>query len=86
MTACAFVTAISNAILNPLAALIFGAGLLVFVFGIVEFMGGLATDSEAKEKGKQHMLWGILGMAIMLSAYAILKVVAGTFGLAIQSC
>ncbi len=66
-------------VINPIIALIFAAGLLVFIFGIVEFMwemqGGEATG---KEKGKQHMLWGIIGMFIMVGAYAILKIVANT--------
>ncbi len=57
---------------------------MVFVFGIVEFLweiqGGEATS---KEKGKQHMLWGIIGMFIMVAAYTIVHIVANTLGVTV---
>jgi hypothetical protein len=80
MSVCQLVTGITNAILDPLVALLFAGGLIVFIWGIVQFMYGLGSD-EAKEKGKQHMLWGIIGMAIMLSAYAIINIIQNTFGI-----
>lgn len=83
---CSLVSKITAAIINPLIALIFAAGFLVFVWGIIEFLGGLSSDSESKEHGKLHMLWGVIGMAIMISAYAILKIVAATFSLPVGSC
>lgn len=68
-------------IIDPLIALIFACGFLVFVWGIVQFMYGLSQQSEAKEEGKKHMLWGIIGITIMLSAWGILRIIAGTFNL-----
>lgn len=73
------VARITAAIINPLIALIFAAGFLLFVWGIVEFLFGLSQDTEAKENGKMHMLWGVIGMAIMISAYGIIRIVANTF-------
>ncbi len=44
-------------------------------------MAGLSSDTgEKKEAGKQHMLWGIIGMFIMIAAYSILTIVANTLG------
>lgn len=76
------VNAISSTILNPLLALLFGAGILVFVFGIVEFFFELDVrgNQGAKEAGKQHMLWGLVGMFIMVSAYAIIQLIGNTVG------
>ena len=71
---------IVSAIITPLMVLLFGAALLVFAWGIVEFLMGLSSGSESKEKGKQHMLWGIIGLVIMTSAYAIIQLVLHTFG------
>lgn len=72
---------LADAILNPLLALIFAAALLVFIFGVVEFMVSLSSDTgERKEDGKKHMLWGIIGMFIMVGAYSILTIVANTLG------
>ncbi len=68
-----------TAIINPALALLFTAGLLVFVFGLVEFLIGMnsgATGSTQKNTGKQHMLWGIIGVFIMSSAWAIITLIA----------
>lgn len=78
------VARITTAIIDPLIALIFAAGFLVFAWGVVQFMLGLANDTEAKNDGKKHMLWGVIGMAIMMSALGILRVIANTFGLSLQ--
>ncbi len=83
MQANELVNRISAAIIDPLIALIFAAGFLVFVWGIVEFLYGLSNDTDSKEDGKRHMLWGVIGMAVMMSAWAILKLVANTFNLSI---
>ena len=81
MDVCTFVGKISVAIINPLLALFFAAGLLLFVWGIIEFLGGLSEDSEKKEDGKRHMLWGVIGMFIMVAALAIINLITNTFGL-----
>lgn len=75
------VARITSAIINPIIALIFAAGFLVFVWGIVQFMVGLSQDSEQKDDGKRHMLWGVIGMAIMIAALGILRLIANTFGI-----
>jgi fructose-specific phosphotransferase system IIC component len=74
------VQAIGTVIINPILALLFAGGLLVFIFGVAEFFFELDVrgDQHAKEAGKQHMLWGIIGMFIMFSAAAILQVIAAT--------
>ena len=62
-------------IINPLLALIFAAGLLVFVYGIVEFLWGLSNETDAKNTGKKHMFWGVVGMFVMVAAYAIIAII-----------
>lgn len=81
MTVCQIVTAVVNAIINPLIALIFAVGLVVFAWGIIEFLWNLSGGGEGIEKGKKHMIWGVVGMAIMLSAYTIITIIVNTFGI-----
>ena len=76
----AFAGCLSTVIINPLLALIFALGLLVFVWGIVEFMWGMSTEAGKKDEGKKHMLWGLVGMFVMVAAYAIIKIIASTLG------
>lgn len=77
------VSRITTVIIDPLLALLFAAGLLVFLWGVVQFLIGVNEESDKKEEGKQHMLWGIIGMFIMVAALAIIRLVTSTFGLSI---
>jgi hypothetical protein len=71
---------INAVIIDPLLALLFAAGLVVFLWGLVQFLMGLSAGSEKTEEGKQHMLWGIVGMFIMVAAAAIIRIITNTFG------
>ena len=67
-------------IINPAILIVFTLGFFLFIYGLVEFLWNLSEGGENKE-GKQHMLWGIVGMLIMVSVWGILDILDGTFGL-----
>jgi len=75
-----FVERVNEVILFPLIALLFALAFFLFIFGCYQYLTH-ADESEARETGKMHILWSILGMFIMLVAYAILGIAANTFGL-----
>lgn len=56
----------------------FVVGLLVFTFGIVEFLWSLSSGGENKDSGKRHMVCGLVGMFVMVSAYAIVMLIKQT--------
>ncbi|MBU6426987.1 hypothetical protein KGQ27_01980 [Patescibacteria group bacterium] len=64
-------------IVNPIIELLFAVGIFVFAFGIVEMIAH-GDDSTAREKGRWHMLYGAIGMFIMLSAWGIIHLIANT--------
>ena len=69
-------------ILNPLITLAFAVALMYFLYGVYEFIK--ESDSEdARSKGREHILWGIIGMFIMISVYGIIRVLLTTFGVPI---
>ena len=68
---------IKSEILTPVIGLLGAAALAYFIWGVAEFI--YYVDSEAdRTKGKQHMLWGVIGLAIMLSVLGILNIVSAT--------
>ena len=71
---------LATAIINPLLALVFGAGLIVFVWGLVQYLYALNVTGEQDPEGKKHMLWGMVGMFIMAAAFTIIKITANTVG------
>ena len=77
---CSTVQTFNNAVINPLLLLLFAFGTMYFIFGVVEFLWGLNQNPEHKETGKQHMIWGLVGLFIMVAAWSILKLIAYSVG------
>jgi hypothetical protein len=71
---------INTIILFPLMSFMLTLALLYFLLGAYEFVQGADSD-DSRSTGKTHMMFGIIGMLVMVSAMAILKIAAGTFGI-----
>jgi hypothetical protein len=78
--ASSFVDKINEVILFPLIALLLGVAFLVFLYGCAEYIIKSGNES-ARAEGIRHITWGIIGLIIMTSAWAILSLATGTFGL-----
>jgi uncharacterized membrane protein len=66
-------------IINPIIAILFALAFILFLWGAVAFVWN-ASDSTSKEDGKNHMIWGLVGMLIMVSAYGIINVAGSLIG------
>ena len=64
-------------IVDPLIMLMFAVAIVVFVWGIVEMLMH-GDDSTAREKGRWHMLGGVIGIVIMISAWGIVYFISNT--------
>jgi hypothetical protein len=80
VVATTFVNKVKAAILYPLISLLFGVAFLYFLWGVFQMVAH-ATSEEARSTGKMHMLYGIIGMVVMLSAFALLSIAVRTAGL-----
>lgn len=78
-----FVAQLNEIIIFPLIALLTVIALLVFIWGGFEYVRG-ANDIMARDAGRKHLLWGTVGLLVMLSAFSILSIAAGTFGLKVE--
>ncbi|MGB3922275.1 MAG: hypothetical protein WBL19_03355 [Minisyncoccia bacterium] len=74
-----FLGDISRLILNPLIILVFAIALVIFLWGIVQFIASQTADEE-RETGKRKIFWGLFGMFIMISAYGLIRLILGTIG------
>jgi len=75
-----FLKAISRVILNPIITLAFAVALLVFFWGIFQFIKSETSDT-GREEGKRKIMYGLIGMLIMISAYGLIRLILGTFGI-----
>jgi hypothetical protein len=67
--------------LNPVLALVFAAGLLWFAIGIVAYLIGLSRgDLDAREWGRRHLLYGLIGLFVMFTSWSLLTLIAKTVG------
>lgn len=72
-----FITKVQTAILTPIMTLLALGAFVVFLWGIVEFIAG-AENEEKRRTGQQHMLWGVIGLAIIFGANAIVSLIKAT--------
>ncbi|TSC58836.1 MAG: Uncharacterized protein Greene041679_38 [Parcubacteria group bacterium Greene0416_79] len=68
---------ISTFIINPLIYILFSAAFVVFLWGLVQFVANLDSE-EARSTGGTHMLWGMIGMALMVSVRGIIGIIQNT--------
>lgn len=74
-----FLNRINDAILNPFIILLFSIALLVFLYGVFQLIRN-ASDDKARTDAKKAVLWGIVGMFIMISAFGIIRLVLNSTG------
>jgi len=73
-----FLYRVSSVILNPIIQLAFAIAILIFFYGIFQFISE-ETGDKGREQGKKKIKWGLVGMLIMFSAYGIINLILGTF-------
>ena len=75
-----FVSRFNEVILYPVIILLTGIAFLVFLYGCLIYITH-AENSSAREEGRNHIIYSLVGMFVMLVAFAILQIAANTFGL-----
>jgi uncharacterized membrane protein len=53
---------------------------MYFLFGVFEFLSNQENE-EKKTQGKKHMVWGIIGLTIMIGVWTILDIVLNTLNI-----
>lgn len=69
---------IINTINNIIVPVIFAIAFIVFVWGAFDTFILGANSEEVKEKGKNLMLWGLIGFFVMVSVWGLVNILTGT--------
>ena len=64
-------------IIKPIILLLAAAAFIIFLYGLYEMIAN-GDNEEARRIGQQHVLWGVVGMFIMISFYGIMHVICKT--------
>jgi hypothetical protein len=70
---------INRVIINPLIVFMFALAIVYFLYGLMQYL--LSPDNEEiRKNSKQHMLWGVIGMFIMIAVFGIMNILLTTLG------
>ena len=72
---------IVTVIVVPLVTLVFVLAVLIFIWGVAGMII-YRENAEKREEGQRHILWGVVGMFIMIGVYGIIRLIANTVGVA----
>ena len=75
-----FLANVGEQIINPLIVLLFALATAFFLFGIFQFVTN-AENEEKRTEGRNHILWGVIGLTIMIGVWTILNVILNTFNI-----
>lgn len=70
--------AINQVLINPAIAFLFAVALVYFFWGLIKFLANRGSSEDAVATGKQHMIWGVIGMFVMVSAFAIINFITAS--------
>lgn len=66
--------------LSSATALLFAAAFFYFLWGVFQFVRA-AGDEEARKVGREHIIYGVIGLAVMASVYGLVTFLTTTAGL-----
>lgn len=67
-------------ITKSIVPLLFAIGLAAFIFGVVQYMLN-PNNAEKRNEGKTYMIWGIIGLFVMVSVWGLVSILSNTFSL-----
>jgi hypothetical protein len=70
---------VQTELIDPLITFFMILASVLFIWGVIEFLFIGASNEEAKSKGKKHMVWGLVGLFIMISVNLIMAVITAFF-------
>ena len=66
-------------IIEAFIPIIFGLAFIVFLWGMYKYIS--AADEGGKEEGRNLIIYGIIGLFVMLAAWGLVNVLTNTFDL-----
>ena len=79
MTVAGIMNVIKSEILDPFTTFLFVLATAVFLWGVIEMLAH-PDNEDARSTGRRHMIWGVIGLFLMLAVKAIIRMICATFG------
>ena len=69
-----------DAFVKTLLPFVISLAVLVILWGVFNYIAG-AGDEEKRAQAKQYIIWGIIGLFVMVSVWGLVNVLKNTFNL-----
>jgi hypothetical protein len=70
---------INKVIINPLILFLFALALVYFLYGVAQYILN-SNNEEVRKKSRSHMLYGVIGLFIMVAVFGIMNLILRTVG------
>ncbi len=82
LAAIPIIESVKSQIINPAIKLLLVVGVVYFLYGLVKFLSAsrYRMDSQGAEEGKKHMVYGLIGLAVIISAFGIVNLIGSAVG------
>ena len=71
---------IIDGILKPLIPFIIALAVVIFLWGVLKFIMA-AGDEKKRGEGRDSIIWGLIGITIMVSIWGLVKILTDTLNL-----
>ena len=68
-----------GSLLNSVVPVLIALGVVYFVWGVITYV--IASDEEAKKAGRDRIIFGIIGLAVIIAVWGLVAILNRTFGL-----
>ncbi len=79
MTIGQIIEKIQTEILDPVITILFVLATVAFMWGVIQYVIGSGGNETMLARGKRVMVYGIIGMFIMSSAWGIIRILCFFF-------
>ena len=68
-----------SGILNTIIPILITLGVVYFIYGVITYV--ISKDEEAKSRGRDVIIWGLIGLAVIVSIWGLVNILKNTFGI-----
>lgn len=68
-----------NELLGAVLPFLIAIAVVIFVWGVIQYV--IASDEEAKSAGRDRIIYGIIGLVVIVGLWGLVRLVTNTFGL-----
>ena len=68
-----------GSILNLVIPILITLGVIIFIWGVITYV--VAKGEEAKKEGRDRMIWGIIGLTVIVTLWGLVNFLKSTLGI-----